>query len=158
MAEFRHKTTGEVKTKEEWKKHFKNVSTPNVWNQNVFDALNIDPILPGLPASTSTYQISVRDGVEQDSKGNWVEKYIAKDMFSTTEDKEKYQKNLDDEAAANVRAKRNLLLQESDWTVLADSPLSTTKQNEWKAYRKTLRDIPTDSGFPHSITFPDKPS
>ena len=72
--------------------------------------------------------------------------------------KKTIKKKLDDAAAANVRTERNLLLKECDWTVLADSPLSTTKQNEWKAYRKTLRDIPSESGFPHSITFPDKPS
>lgn len=163
MAEFRHRTTGEVKTKEEWKKHFKNVSTPNVWNQNVFDALNIDPILPSSPATTSTYQISVRDGVEQDSKGNWVEKYTAKDMFEATSEKTKeelekeYQKKLDDAEAANVRAERNLLLKESDWTMITDSPLSDSKKTEWKTYRQKLRDIPASSGFPNSITFPDKP-
>ena len=163
MAEFRHRTTGEVKTKEEWKKHFKNVSTPNVWNQNVFDALNIDPILPSSPATTSTYQVSVRDGVEQDSKGNWVEKYTAKDMFEATSKKTKeelekeYQKKLDDAEAANVRTERNLLLKESDWTMITDSPLSDSKKTEWKTYRQKLRDIPASSGFPNSITFPDKP-
>ena len=41
-----------------------------------------------------------------------------------------------------VRIDRDKLLAESDWTVMPDSPLSTSKQNEWKTYRQSLRDIP----------------
>tara|TARA_Y100001938_G_scaffold148637_1_gene232961 strand:+ start:1280 stop:1774 length:495 start_codon:yes stop_codon:yes gene_type:complete len=163
MTEYRNRKTGEVKTKEELRKEFASMSLPPIWGQNVFDAMNIDPILPSPPATTSTYQVSVRDGVEQDSKGNWIEKYIAKDMFEATSEKTKeelekeYQKKLDDAKAANVRAERNLLLKESDWTMITDSPLSDSKKTEWKTYRQKLRDIPASSGFPNSITFPDKP-
>ena len=163
MAEYRHRTSGEVKTKQEWQKYFKNMSTPSVWNQNVFDAMNIDPILPSAPASTSAYQISVRDGVEQDSKGNWVEKYVAKDMFEATSEKTKeelekeYQAEIDSGVADSVRSQRNQLLVESDWTMVTDSQLSDSKKTEWKTYRQKLRDIPASSGFPNSITFPDKP-
>jgi len=164
MAEYRHRTSGEVKTKEEWKKQFKNMSTPSVWNQNVCDAMNIDPILPSPPASTSTYQISVRDGVEQDAKGNWVEKYVAKDMFVATSEKTKeelekeYQDKIDSGVADLVRSQRDGLLTASDWTMVTDSQLSDSKKTEWKTYRQKLRDIPASSGFPNSITFPDKPT
>ena len=164
MAEFRHRKTGEVKTKEEWKKHFKNMSTPSVWNQNVFDSMSIDPILKSPQAKTSKYQISVRDGVEQDAKGNWVEKYVAKDMFEATSEKTKeelekeYQAKIDSGVANLVRSQRNQLLVESDWTMVTDSPLSDSKKTEWKTYRQKLRDIPASSGFPNSITFPDKPT
>jgi len=164
MAEYRHRKTGEVKTKQEWQKHFKNMSTPSVWNQNVFDAMNIDPILPSPPATLSKYQTSVRDGVEQDSKGNWVEKYVAKDMFEATSEKTKeelekeYQDEIDSGVADSVRSQRNQLLVESDWTMVTDSPLSDSKKTEWKTYRQKLRDIPASSGFPNSITFPDKPA
>ena len=44
-----------------------------------------------------------------------------------------------------VRIDRDKLLAESDWTVMPDSPLSTSKQNEWKTYRQSLRDIPQGS-------------
>lgn len=40
-----------------------------------------------------------------------------------------------------VRNKRNALLQESDWTLGADSPLSDAKKVAWKKYRQQLRDI-----------------
>ena len=44
-----------------------------------------------------------------------------------------------------VRIDRDKLLAESDWTVMPDSPLSTSKQNEWKTYIQSLRDIPQGS-------------
>ncbi len=61
---------------------------------------------------------------------------------------------------------RNMLLLQSDWTVMPDSPLSDSKKTEWKTYRQTLRDMtktasPKLSGprlDPSSVTFPTKPS
>ena len=35
--------------------------------------------------------------------------------------------------------------------------LSTSKQNEWKAYRTALLAVPQQSGFPNTITWPTKP-
>lgn len=37
---------------------------------------------------------------------------------------------------------RNGKLFASDWTQLADAPLSTSKKAEWAAYRQSLRDFP----------------
>jgi len=65
------------------------------------------------------------------------------------------------------RYHRNKLLEESDWTVISDSPLSDSKQTEWKTYRQELRDM-TKTASPKlnadgmldfsSVTFPTKPS
>tara|TARA_R100000781_G_C4017899_1_gene106003 strand:- start:9 stop:356 length:348 start_codon:yes stop_codon:yes gene_type:complete len=61
--------------------------------------------------------------------------------------------------AAEARFKRDLLLQECDWTQVADKAgLSDSKLNEWVTYRQSLRDVPAQSGFPDSITWPSKPS
>ena len=87
MSEYRERTTGEVKTQGEWRSAFKNMSLPRVWTSNVCDAMNIDPVLASPAATTTAYQTSARDGVEQDANGDWVEKYTATDMFAdTTED------------------------------------------------------------------------
>ena len=43
-----------------------------------------------------------------------------------------------------LRDNRNGFLVETDWTVMPDSPLSTSKQTEWKTYRQTLRDLPAN--------------
>ncbi len=41
------------------------------------------------PSPTITeLQVAVRDGVEKDSKGNWVEKWLVRDMFADTTDEE----------------------------------------------------------------------
>ena len=163
MAEFRHRKTGEVKTKEEWKKHFKNMSTPSVWNQNVFDSMSIDPILKSPQAKTSKYQISVRDGVEQDAKGNWVEKYVAKDMFEATSEKTKeelekeYQAKLDADLAKVIRAERDRLLNESDWVAIKARELGNDIPLKWYNYRGDLRQLPEQKGFPNNVTFPKKP-
>lgn len=58
-----------------------------------------------------------------------------------------------DALAELARTKRNILLSQSDWTALKDSLASS----DWLVYRKKLRDITNQEGFPLSITWPDKP-
>ncbi len=41
-----------------------------------------------------------------------------------------------------VRRWRRALLNDSDWTQNADSPLNSSKKSEWAVYRQELRDIP----------------
>jgi|TARA_R100000455_G_C6232444_1_gene93676 hypothetical protein len=55
----------------------------------------------------------------------------------------------------NAREKRNSLLLESDWTQVADAAIDKTA---WAEYRQLLRDVPGQSGFPNSITWPTEPS
>ena len=156
MAEYRNRTTGVVKTQGQWRADYSNMSLPRVWNSSVLDALDLDPVLRSPAATTTAYQISVRDGVEQDANGNWVEKYVARDMFEdTTEDgvtttkaehEAAYQAGLDANTAANNRAKRNQLLADSDWTQMNDSPLSSAEKTSWAVYRDELRNI-TDQDY-----------
>lgn len=160
MSEYRERTTGEVKTQGEWRAVFKNMSLPKVWNSNVCDAMNIDPVLASPPATTTAYQTSVRDGVEQDSKGNWVEKYVAKDMFAATTDENgkkttkaqheaAYQASLDAATAQGHRTTRNKLLADSDWTQVNDSPLSNDSKTSWATYRQELRDMSDLDAWPN---------
>lgn len=51
--------------------------------------------------------------------------------------------------------RRNSLLESSDWTQLRDVPQSTS--NKWKKYRKELRDITQQEGFPLNIVWPQPP-
>lgn len=60
-------------------------------------------------------------------------------------------------AASRVRSERNRRLTESDWTQLADSPLTAEEKAEWATYRQTLRDISSSEGFPSNVTFPLRP-
>jgi hypothetical protein len=68
-------------------------------------------------------------------------------------DEEKAQVAYDD-AAKDVRAERNRLLAECDWTQLADASVDNLA---WAIYRQALRDIPQQEGFPSNVTYPTKP-
>ncbi len=162
MGEYRERTTGEVKSQGEWRARFKTMSLPRVWTSNVCDAMNLDPVLASPAATTTAYQTSVRDGVEQDSKGNWVEKYIAKDMFADieggktkSEQETEYQATLDANKAAVHRSTRNSKLAETDWTGMSD----VTMADDMKTYRQALRDLPTHKNWPNleDADWPTKP-
>ena len=44
-----------------------------------------------------------------------------------------------------LRWQREILLKESDWTQMPDSPLTESKKAEWATYRQVLRDLPENS-------------
>lgn len=45
-------------------------------------------------------------------------------------------------ALSGIRAQRDSLLAASDWTALADAPLTEAKRKAWAKYRQALRDLP----------------
>lgn len=55
---------------------------------------------------------------------------------------------------AVVRATRNQLLSNTDWTQLADAPVD---KEIWASYRQGLRDVPSQAGFPQDVTWPEQP-
>jgi len=155
MSEYRERTTGEVKSQGEWRAAFPNMSLPRVWTSNVCDAMNIDPVLASPAATTSAYQISVRDGVEQNSNKDWVEKYVAQDMFADTTDEDgkkttkaeheaAYQATLDATTATANRSTRDAKLAETDWHGMSD----VTMSSEMTTYRQALRDITAHENWP----------
>ena len=80
--------------------------------------------------------------------GVWTQNYIVSDLSA-------------DESAAKVgaqwnviRAERNKLLAESDWTQLPDAPVDAAA---WATYRQALRDITTEAN-PFAIVWPESPS
>ena len=59
--------------------------------------------------------------------------------------------------AASTRQKRDRLIAATDYLVTPDYPISDDRLAKVKIYRQALRDVPEQSGFPRSITWPDKP-
>lgn len=57
----------------------------------------------------------------------------------------------------NMRAKRDQLLADCDYTQLADSPLSVEMKQEFVIYRQALRDLPENIVDIDNIVFPSKP-
>jgi len=159
MSEYRNRTTGVVKTQGQWRNEFANMSLPRVWKAATLDALDLDPVLRSPAATVGDYQVSVRDGVVQDANGNWVENYVARDMFQdTTEDgvtttkaehEAAYQATLDAKTAEGHRTTRNKLLADSDWTQMNDSPLTNEVKTAWATYRQELRDLSDLDAWPN---------
>ena len=160
MAEYRHTTTGEVKSQGQWRSHYSNVSLPRVWKTATLAGLNLEAVLASPAATLGDYQTSARDGVEQDALGNWVEKYVARDMFADTTETDDdgnvvnttkaqhetaYQATLDANTASGVRSQRNTLLAETDWTGMSD----VTMASAMTSYRQALRDITSHADFPN---------
>ena len=160
MSEYRNRTTGEVKTQGQWRAANPNMSLPRVWKAATLDALNLDPVLRSPAATVGAYQVSVRDGVVQDANGNWVENYVARDMFQDYTDEDgvshtkaeqeaAYQARLDAETAEGHRTTRNKLLADSDWTQMNDSPLTNEAKTAWATYRQELRDLSDLDAWPN---------
>ena len=165
MAEYRNRSTGEIKTDTELRAANKNMSFPKAWNSSVHDALNVDPVLEvPAPSPSAAHKSVVRNGAVEDGKGNWVYAWVEREMFTEYTDDNgdvqtvAAQKTAYDTAntaarAAAERAKRTALLMETDHYALAD----VTMSDAMKTYRQALRDVPQQAGFPSSITWPDKP-
>jgi hypothetical protein len=60
-------------------------------------------------------------------------------------------------ASENIRAYRNQLLGECDWTQFSDVTLAEDQKLTWANYRQTLRNITKQEGFPYSVVWPTKP-
>ena len=166
MSEYRLQSNGDLKTKDELISANPNMSFPKVWNDNVNEALGVDPVLEApAPAPSATHKIVVRNGVIQDSKGNWVQAWAEKEMFIEYTDsdgevqtvaaqKAAYDAKQTAALAATERAKRDNLLKETDFYALSD----VTMPSGMQAYRQGLRNVPQQAGFPSSIAWPTKPS
>jgi len=49
------------------------------------------------------------------------------------------------------------LLIDSDWSMLSDVPMTVGDKQKWIEYRKALREIKLQEGFPDTISWPAKP-
>ena len=165
MSEYRIRSTGEVKSQGQIRSDNPNVSLPKVWNANVNEALGIDPVLASpKPNPSGDFKVVVRNGVTQDANNNWVYAWTEREMFTEYEDDEgntvtvqaqKDAKTAADNAAlaSTERSKRDDLLKATDHYGLSD----VTMSEAMTTYRQALRDVPQQTDFPGTITWPTKP-
>jgi hypothetical protein len=154
--EIRVRSTGSVMSEFEFRKYQSDLTGAS-WNEttdDILENLGADFVFEGSQAIGGTiYQHSMRDGVEQ-IDGKWYTKYILGPTFTNQEDEIAYKKSIDLEQENKVRSQRNLFLNNTDWTQLADAKVD---KNAWATYRQSLRDIPESNGFPWSVEWPIKP-
>ena len=55
-----------------------------------------------------------------------------------------------------LRCARDYILNTTDWTQLADAPLTDVEKQEWTIYRQTLRDLP-EQNITEDFLFPEPP-
>tara|TARA_B100000029_G_scaffold162201_2_gene158267 strand:+ start:3691 stop:3984 length:294 start_codon:yes stop_codon:yes gene_type:complete len=86
--------------------------------------------------------------------GEWKEVEMTDEEVAQMEkSNEEADKNID-----SIRPERDSRLDRSDWTIGNDSPLSTSKQDEWKTYRQKLRDLPAAFSKVSEVVWPTPPS
>jgi len=133
----------------------------------ILEALGADVVLEGAQATGGTvYQYSQASGVEQ-IDGKWYTKYVLGPVFVDTtvdgvtttaaEQEAAYKAQKDAEQAKSVRQSRDDKLKECDWIVIKNLELNANIPGAWEVYRQALRDVPTQSGFPWTVTWPDAP-
>ena len=126
MAEYRNRSSGEIKTDTQLRVANKNMSLPKIWNSSVHDALNVDPVLEApAPEPSAAYKAVVRNGAVQDGKGNWVYAWKEQEMFTEYTDdngdvqtvaaqKTAYDTVVNNDLAKSARSERDELLKETD--------------------------------------------
>jgi len=144
--EIRIRESGQVMYESEFRALFPNTSLP-LLTEVVLNELGADVVLEGAQAQPTRYQIAFRDGVEQIG-GKWFTKYSVSDLDADGIAAK------DAEQAKSVRAERNRLIAECDWTQVEDSPVDKAA---WATYRQALRDLTLQAGFPFDVTYPTKP-
>lgn len=77
-------------------------------------------------------------------------------VAQVTADTNKAQEELDTKYA-EMRAERNRLLTECDYTQLNDAPIDDTKKAEYVTYRQALRDLPSTIVDIDNFSYPTKP-
>ena len=155
--------TGQPKTKVQIKNENKHMSLPQAWTNATMEALGVAGVVRTPKPIPGDFQVVVADGVEQ-INGVWTEKWAIREMFTEYTDEEgntvtvqaqKDAKIAADNAAlaTTERAARDELLKATDHFALSDVTMSA----EMQAYRQALRDVPQQSEFPNTITWPTKP-
>lgn len=173
--ELRNRETGAVVTDRQFRDSFSNTSFPKVLTAELLNKYGYDPILEGPQATTTApYETSQRAGIEE-VNGQWFTKYVVGPTFSdyvddegktvtATEQETAYRQRIDDEAAKGIREDRNKRLADTDWRVTYEvekasvDGLGIQFPLVWATYRQALRDITSQPGFPHNVTWPEEPT
>lgn len=103
-------------------------------------------ILQQLVAAESEFY---REVAINDESGNKIATTVEEIPQPTEEEKRKKKE-------AEVRAKRDYLISQTDFLLQPDYPISAKDLEKVKAYRQALRDVPSQEGFPDNVVWPDE--
>jgi hypothetical protein len=126
-----------------------NTSFPESISNNLLAEFNVFPLaIDSRPSTTQEQTAVLLDPVFENDA--WVQHWEVQDLDSVAIEL------IYNRLAGDIRQRRAQLLQECDWTQGRDIPTATS--NLWKPYRKELRDITEQSGFPANVIWPTPPA
>tara|TARA_R100000951_G_scaffold71951_1_gene60665 strand:+ start:2040 stop:2498 length:459 start_codon:yes stop_codon:yes gene_type:complete len=126
----------------------KTVSFPKVVESSTLASYNVySVVVADAPSYDDATQVLTQNDTATDVDGQWTYQWNVRDKTS-------------DEIAADTsaaeaaaRSTRNGLLAETDFHAMSD----VTMSDAMTTYRQALRDVPSQAGFPNTITWPTKP-
>jgi len=127
-----------------------NVSFPKNLTDEIINSFSTYRVINVPVDIDEDYQHNYSEGTPTQSGSVYVQNWIITD--ATPE--EISQRS--EEKWTEVRQQRDILLNQCDWTQMADSPISGSTLTDWQTYRQSLRDITTQSN-PFEISWPTKP-
>lgn len=125
-------------------------SFPKNPSDAVLADFNVFPV-EAVPAPTVDHTKNVKEGKPVNNNG-WKQTWVVEDASA-----DEIASRTADRAEA-VRAERDQKLAETDWLVIKNLELNQNIPGKWEVYRQALRDVPSQAGFPHDITWPVKPA
>ena len=108
----------------------------------------VDVFIVNQPQIDYTKNITQKPPVFNTEENRWETSWEVTDASE-----EEIQRRIEQQSD-RVRAERNSLLSQCDWTQVDDAPVNKTV---WATYRQALRDVTAQTGFPWTITWPDAP-
>lgn len=124
-----------------------NTSFPKKPSESVLAEWNVYPVIRAERPAHSSNETAQQNDAPTLEGDSWVLGWTVRALTDL---------ELEDYAQA-AKMQRNRKLSDSDWTQLADSPLSAAEKTEWEQYRQALRDISAQAGFPTEILWPSEP-
>ena len=128
-----------------------NTSFPKRIPDDMLSSYGVESVVVAdIPSYTERTQIVTQETQPSLVGGAWTLGWTVTDK--TSAEVQEY----DDNQADSVRAERDDLLAQSDWTQVADAPVDATA---WATYRQALRDITDQASFPYlnEADWPIKP-
>lgn len=127
---------------------FPETSFPSLLTSEIVDPFGFGMYDFSSQPETGKYEKAIESTPVKNEFGVFIQSW---DVVEMTEEEKS---DVDSWKSNMVRRERNYKLMECDWTQLQDAPVNS---QDWVGYRNALRDLPSQSGFPWDIIWPDKP-
>lgn len=153
---YKSRITGETVSREQLLEQHRNTSFPVNWNESVYEFLQVDPIIEVPAPGETEFTTFVPGELARQLDGAWLQTWIAVDRYPTEELLVQHNQNELAEKWTMIRQMRDMLLSQTDYTQLPDTPVTDACRTAFANYRTALRNI-TEQSDPFNIVWPELP-